>query len=64
MTVSVVQKGLEIKVDRKSLIENFDKFTGKFLESIKSVKEMSEGNIEEVKKKSRSMYEEVLRRIR
>lgn len=64
MTVSVVQKGLEIKVDRKSLIENYDKFTGKFLETVRNMKEMGEGNIEEVKKKSRNLYEDVIRRIR
>lgn len=34
-TVQVVNKGLEIRVDRESLVENYDKFAVNFLEMIK-----------------------------
>lgn len=44
-TVQVVNKGLEIRVDRESLVENYDKFAVNFLEMIKEVKDKSEDNI-------------------
>ena len=34
-TVEVVNKGLKIKIDRKTLIENYDRFAVQFLEVAK-----------------------------
>lgn len=45
LTVEVVQKGLEIKVDRASLVKNFDLFSSKFLETIKKLREKGEDNL-------------------
>lgn len=35
MTVKVVNRGLEIKIDRQSLVENYDQFAVKLLEIVK-----------------------------
>ena len=56
LTVEVVQKGLEIKVDRQSLLTNMDFFSVKLMEGIKAMKEKGEGNIQEVKNKSTNLY--------
>lgn len=63
-TVRVVNKGLEIRVDRKSLVENYDQFALKFLEIVKEVREKSEENITQIKNKSKDLYKEVVNRIR
>lgn len=63
-TVKVVSTGLEIRVDKESLMENYDKFAVNFLELVKEMREKSECNIGEVKKKSKDLYNEVISRIR
>jgi hypothetical protein len=64
LTVTVVKKGLEIRVDRQSLIENYDKFAVNVLELIREVLEKSEGNIHSFKKKSKDLYLDVVKKIR
>lgn len=64
LTVEVVQKGLEIKVDRESVMTNIDFFGVKLMEGIKMMKEKGEGNIQEVKSRSTNLYKEVIRRIK
>ena len=49
MTVRVVQKGLEIKVDGKSLRENYDVFAIKFLEIVKNMRQKGSEEIATVK---------------
>ena len=44
-TIKIVSKGLQIRVDRKSLVENYDQFAVKFLEVVKELKEKGEQNI-------------------
>ena len=38
MTVKVVKKGLEIKIDKKSLYENYEAFSAKLLEIIREMR--------------------------
>ena len=64
MSVRVVEKGLEIKVDGKSLRENYDVFAMKFLEVMKSMKEKGAENIVSAKQRSIDMYNEVINRIK
>lgn len=64
MTVEVVNKGLKIKIDRKTLVENYDRFAVQFLELAKEMREKSEDNIGSMKRKSRALYQEVVQRIR
>lgn len=45
ITVKIVSKGLEVKVDRESLVENYDKFAIEFLNTVKELREKSQGNI-------------------
>ena len=35
MTIKIVNKGLEVKVDKESLIKNYDKFAVEFLNTIR-----------------------------
>lgn len=44
-TIKIVNKGLEIRVDRKSLVENYDQFAVKFLEVVKEIREKGEENV-------------------
>lgn len=64
LTVQAVNKGLEVRVDRQFLVENFDKVALNLTQVLKEVKEKSEGNIVEIKKKSKDLYKTVLERIR
>ena len=64
LTVEVVNKGLKIKIDRKTLMENYDKFAVQFLELAKEMREKSEDNLGSIKKRSRALYQEVVHRIR
>jgi hypothetical protein len=64
MKVKVVQKGLEIKVDGKSLRENYDIFAIKFLDVMKSMKEKGTENIVSAKQRSINLYNEVINRIK
>lgn len=64
LTVEVVNKGLKIKIDRKTLMENYDKFAVQFLEIAKEMRDKSEDNIGSIKKRSRALYKEVIQRIR
>ena len=41
LTVEVVNRGLKIRVDRKSLMENYDKFAVQFLELVKEMRDKS-----------------------
>lgn len=63
-TIKIVNRGMEIRVDRQSLMENYDKFAVHLLELIKEVREKGEDNIGEIKKKSRDLYKEVVSRVR
>lgn len=63
-TVRAVNRGLEIRVDRKSLVENYDLFAVKLLEIVKEVREKGEENITQIKKRSKDLYKEVVSRIR
>ena len=45
-------------------MENYEKFAVEFLNVVKDMKEKSQENIGEVKKKSKDLYEEVVGRIR
>lgn len=47
--MNFVQKGLEIKVDRESLLENYDTFSLKFLEAIRSMREIGTENIQSIR---------------
>lgn len=64
MKVKVVQKGLEIKVDGKSLRENYDIFAIKFLDVMKNMKEKGTENILTAKQRSINLYNEVINRIK
>lgn len=64
LTVQAVNKGLEVRVDRQFLVENFDKVALNLTQVLKEVKEKSEGNIVEIKKKSKDLYKTILERIR
>lgn len=64
LTVEVVNKGLKVKIDRKTLTENYDKFSVQFLELVKEIREKGEDNIYSMKKKSRDLYKEVVERIK
>lgn len=64
LTVEVVNKGLKIKIDRKTLMENYDRFAIQFLELAKDMREKSEDNIGSIKKRSRDLYKEVVERIK
>jgi hypothetical protein len=55
---------LEIKVDRQSLIDNYDQFAVKLLEIVNQMRNKGEENIGEIKKKSKDLYKEVKSRIR
>jgi hypothetical protein len=64
MRVKVVQKGLEIKIDGKSLRENYDIFAIRFLDVMKSMKERGTENIVSAKQRSINLYNEVINRIK
>ena len=64
ITFKIVNKGLEVKVDKESLVKNYEKFAVDFLNIVKDMKDKSQENIGEVKKKSKDLYEEVIGRIR
>ena len=53
-----------MKVDRESLVNNYDNFVVEFFRVVREMKEKSQDNIVEVKKKSKDLYQEVIRRIR
>lgn len=55
---------MEIKVDRQSLIDNYDQFAVKLLEIVNQMRNKGEENIGEIKKKSKDLYKEVKSRIR
>jgi hypothetical protein len=64
MTVKVVKRGLEIKVDKKSLYENYEVFSAKLLEIIREMREKGAQQIITAKQKSTELYQSVLNRIR
>ena len=64
MTVTVVKKGLEIQVDKKSLYENYETFSVKLLEIIRDVREKGAERIVSVKESTSKLYQNVINRIR
>ena len=63
-TVKVVKKGLEIKVDKQSLYQNYELFSLKVLQVIREMREKGAERIVSVKQKTSEMYRNVLNRIR
>lgn len=64
LTVKVVKKGLEIKVDKQSLYQNYEVFSLKVLQIIREMREKGAERIVSVKQKTNEMYRNVLNRIR
>ncbi len=63
-TVKFVQKGMIIRVDRESLMENYETFSKKLLEVFKEVRHKGNEKITEAKTQSWNLYEETLKKIR
>lgn len=62
--MKVVKKGLEIKVDKKSLYENYEMFSLKVFEMIREMREKGTEKIVSAKQKTTQLYQSVLNRIR
>ena len=62
--MKVVKKGLEIKVDKKSLYENYEMFSLKIFEMIREMREKGTEKIVSAKQKTTQLYQSVLNRIR
>lgn len=60
----MVKKGLEIKVDKKSLYENYEIFSLKVLEMMRDMREKGTEKIVSAKQKTTRLYQSVLNRIR
>lgn len=64
LTVKVVKKGLEIKVDKESLYQNYELFSLKVLQVIRDMREKGAERIVSARQKTSEMYRNVMNRIR
>lgn len=63
-TVSFVQKGMEIKISKEDLVENYHHIMEKLSELMKDAGEKSVSQWTETKTKTVDLYQTVLRRIK
>jgi len=63
-TISFVKKGMEIKISKKDLHQNFTTVSDKLVEIVKGVSEKSKEQWVEAKTKTMNLYNSVLTRIK
>ena len=60
LTVEVVNRGLKIKIDRVTLMQNYDKLAVYLLHVLKEIRVAGSENYGCMKKKYRALYEEIV----
>lgn len=64
LTVKFVQKGLEIKISKKELFENYQSIILKLSEILNDIKDKGKTQIIEAKTKTVNLYKEILNKIK